>query len=76
MNIGMLWLDDDKKRSLEEKVTRAVAYYKDKYGKTPNLCCVWPQALEEETKLGKIAIRPVNHIRPQHFWVGMQVKSS
>jgi hypothetical protein len=24
MNVGMLWLDDDRKRSLDEKVSRAV----------------------------------------------------
>jgi hypothetical protein len=34
MQTGMLWLDDDKRRSIEEKVRRAVAYYRDKYGRS------------------------------------------
>ena len=72
MNIGMLWLDDDKKRSFEEKIKRAAQYYKDKYGKTPTMCCVSTQALDDEIKMGKLAVRPVRHIRPQHFWIGMQ----
>ena len=40
MNIGMLWLDTDRKRSLDEKVQRAAEYYQDKYGRLPDLCFV------------------------------------
>ena len=45
MNVGMLWLDDDAKRPLEEKVTRAVEYYEQKYGQLPELCLVNPTQL-------------------------------
>lgn len=72
MNIGMLWLDDDQKRTIEEKVTRAMQYYKQKYKKTPNLCFVSSNTLSEEIQVGKVAVRPAIHIQPQHFWIGLQ----
>ena len=70
MNTGMMWLDVDAKRPLNEKVERAAEYYKTKYGKKPNLCFVNPQTVEEETKVGKIVVRPVNNIMRYHFWLG------
>ena len=48
MNVGMLWLDDDRKRSLDEKVNRAVEYYREKYGRMPEMCLVNKGMLAEE----------------------------
>ena len=42
MEIGMLWFDNDKKSDYEAKIERAARYYRDKYGKVPNLCFVHP----------------------------------
>ena len=42
MDIGMLWFDNDKKSDYEAKIERAATYYRDKYGKAPNLCFVHP----------------------------------
>jgi len=42
MDIGMLWFDNDNKSDLQLKIERAAAYYRNKYGKTPNLCFVHP----------------------------------
>ena len=42
MDVGMLWFDNDKQADLRAKIERAAAYYRDKYGKTPNLCFVHP----------------------------------
>jgi hypothetical protein len=41
----MLWYDDDPKRSMEEKLARAVEYMRRKYGQTPELCFVHPSAI-------------------------------
>ena len=71
MNIGMLWLDDDKSRSIEEKVKLAADYYRQKYGKKPNMCYVNTKAIETEIKVGKVAVLPAGHIRPQHLWIGV-----
>ncbi len=40
----MLWYDDDPKRSLEEKLARAIEYMRRKYGQVPELCFVHPSA--------------------------------
>lgn len=45
MNIGMLWFDNDPKVSLDTKVERAASYYRNKYGRSPNVCFVHPTML-------------------------------
>ncbi|MCA9953469.1 MAG: hypothetical protein H6657_18900 [Ardenticatenaceae bacterium] len=71
MNVGMLWLDDDRSRSLEEKVSRAVEYYQEKYGRFPDTCLVNTTMLKDETKVGKVNVQPIANILPHHFWLGM-----
>lgn len=73
MNVGMLWLDDDRNRSLDEKVSRAVEYYREKYGRMPELCLVNKTMLAEERLVGKVSVQPQAAILPHHFWVGMKV---
>ncbi|MCA9916382.1 MAG: hypothetical protein KC445_00440 [Anaerolineales bacterium] len=72
MNVGMLWLDDDRNRSLDEKVNRAVEYYREKYGRMPELCLVNKMMLTEEKQVGKVSVQPQTAILPHHFWVGMK----
>jgi hypothetical protein len=77
MNTGMLWFDNDPKAELSVKVQRAAIYYRDKYGKTPNLCFVHPSmiCLPAETpgtslKSAGVEIRPNRSILPNHLWIG------
>jgi hypothetical protein len=72
MNVGMLWLDDDRSRSLDEKVSRAVDYYQEKYGRTPEICLVNIKTLAAETQVGKVSVQPWASILPHHFWLGMK----
>ncbi|MDX1413083.1 MAG: hypothetical protein R3293_02775 [Candidatus Promineifilaceae bacterium] len=71
MKIGMLWLDTDSKRSLDEKVRRAVDYYADKYGQRPELCLVNKKTLGEEKKVDRVMVQPAKNVLPGHFWLGM-----
>ena len=72
MKIGMLWYDDDKQRTLAEKVKRAADYYKEKYEVAPSLCYVHPSALEGvEFQENGVALRAAPNVRPNHFWVGL-----
>ena len=72
MRVGMLWLDDSPKRSLDEKVRRAAAYYRQKYGQRPNLCYVHPAMLPEgPLEVDGVAVRPLKDILPQHLWLGV-----
>ena len=73
MNIGMLWLDADQVRSLDDKVTRAAEYYQEKYGRSPELCYVNNKLLTEERSVGQIEIRPTKSVQVNHFWLGMKI---
>ena len=67
----MLWLDDDKRRSLEEKICLAAEYYEMKYGRSPNWCYVNKSALTEEKAVGCLWVEPAVYVLPHHFWLGI-----
>jgi hypothetical protein len=68
----MLWFDDDAKRGLEEKVARAVAHYKQKYGQMPTLCFVNPATLNGGPDVAAgVQIKRARSVLPNHFWVGV-----
>jgi hypothetical protein len=72
MKSGMLWLDADARRTFEEKVQRAVDYYREKYGTTPDLCLVNTASFtEEEKSVGKVIVQCTRTVLPHHFWVGL-----
>ena len=87
MDIGMLWFDNDKKSDYEAKIERAATYYRDKYGKAPNLCFVHPcmipnngsrtaekAAQKAETlslRSQGVEIRTSKTMLPNHFWIGI-----
>lgn len=81
MDIGMLWFDNDKQKDLMTKVERAAVYYREKYGKVPNLCFVHPSmiAVRENGKGGKskkvmagnVEVRSTPSVLPNHFWIGV-----
>lgn len=82
MNIGMLWFDNDPKAKVDAKIARAASYYRDKYGKEPNLCFVHPSMVnngsvqEQDNKLrsGDIEVRTTQSVLPNHFWIGINGK--
>jgi hypothetical protein len=79
MNVGMLWFDNDPRTALTAKVSRAADYYRQKYGRVPNLCLVHPSMLGErlnfvEGMLGKVAVRSNRVIQPGHLWIGNEEK--
>jgi hypothetical protein len=73
MQYGMLWLDTDSHRTLEEKVRRAAAYYADKYGQPPQLCLVNKTMLEEEKDVDTVHVRPVANMVKHHFLLGLEL---
>lgn len=79
MNIGMLWFDNDPKAGLDLKIERAANYYRQKYGRTPELCFIHPTMLPsplpaaQDQKLvsGDIEVRGNRAVLPHHFWIGV-----
>lgn len=83
MEIGMLWFDNDPKADLAEKIAKAAAYYRQKYGKTPDLCFLHPTMLpkngSEATSLRpplpNVEIRSSKSVMPNYLWIGVNPKS-
>jgi hypothetical protein len=74
MEIGMLWYDDDAKRKLDDKVARAVEYYRSKYGVPPTVCFVNPNLLAAEGApeiAAGVRLRPARTVLINHFWIGL-----
>ena len=71
MQTGMLWFDNDPKTALAAKIERAAAYYRQKYGRAPNLCLVHPSMLTQEESEGEITVRPYRPVLPGHLWLGI-----
>ena len=74
MDIGMLWYDDDNRRTLNEKVARAVDFYKTKYGSPPTVCFINPATLKDKAApetAGGIQLRSARNVLVDHFWLGM-----
>jgi len=70
MDIGMLWFDNGN-ADLKTRIERAAAYYRTKYGKTPNLCFVNPLILGNQKILLKyIQVKSCKTIQMNHFWMG------
>ncbi len=73
MNIGMMWVDTDAKATLDEKIQRASDYYREKYGRFPELCFVSKQQeLDEDHKVGRVQVKLASQLQPNYFWLGMQ----
>ena len=85
MKTGMLWFDDDSKRSISEKVERAALHYREKYGVAPDLCYANPTSLADGPEsvqprvaasgaaksLSRITLKHARSIMPNHFWLGL-----
>jgi hypothetical protein len=71
MRSGLLWLDDGK-AALDEKVRRAAAHYRHKYGRQPEVCFVHKAELAGELQVDEIVVCPAQYVLRHHLWLGMK----
>ena len=77
MEIGMLWFDDDSRRTLEEKLRRAMEHYITKYGHSPTLCFVHPETLNGGPEMvAGLRVRNSRLVMPNHFWIGFEYRDA
>ena len=70
MDIGMLWYDESSKTS-REIIKEAANFYREKYGRKPNVCLVNPMTLTKGSKkVPGVDVRERKNIQPGHFWIG------
>jgi hypothetical protein len=75
MEIGMLWFDDSQ-LPLGEKISRAISFYDEKYGRSPTHCLVHPETFNGgEEKVDGVEVRQARTVMPNHFWIGIEDKS-
>jgi hypothetical protein len=71
MREGMLWFDNDPRRDLAQKVGRAAAHYRNKFGRRPNTCYVHPSELSKGArKIDGVHVAALPSVLRHHFWVG------
>jgi hypothetical protein len=71
MNSGMLWFDDDPRKSLETKIAQAAARFSEKHGRRPTTCCVSPSVAGMPQALAGIRVIALARIRPNYLWLGL-----
>jgi hypothetical protein len=72
----MLWFDDSN-RTLPEKVARAGTFYRDKFGRSPNLCLVNPESCDiKEGVVAGIELRQARMVLPGHLWIGVEEEAA
>lgn len=74
MDVGMLWYDAAPGPALGDRIQHAADYYRDKYGKDPDLCMVNPSLKHEglPRRLGGMEIRTSRSVLAHHFWLGVR----
>ncbi len=71
MQVGLLWYDDDPKKTLEMKIEQARVRYVEKYGRAPNACYVNSAAVTVDSKVRALRIIPARGVRPNYLWIGV-----
>jgi hypothetical protein len=79
MNIGMMWFDDAKNKTLHAKIREAAQYFRRKFEKIPEVVLVNPKELESDKGFALdvfnefvILVRPWKSVLPSHLWIGVE----
>lgn len=70
---GLLWFDDTQGRPTGDKVARAVARYRTKYGQEPTHCYVHQDCGDLEHSAG-VKVAKSRTVLPNHFFIVRQEK--
>jgi len=72
MELGLLWYDNSDS-SLDSKVAKAAARYRERFGEDPTVCYVHPTMVEP---VADIQIEPSPRILEHHLWLGREEKAA
>ncbi len=64
----LAWFDADRKKPVAQKIAEAHERYVTKFGRQPLVCLVNPEDVIADAP---IALRPLNNIGRNCFWIGM-----
>jgi hypothetical protein len=69
---GMLWRNDAKGITTEEKIRAVAAHYQKKNGQFPTLCYMNPAELPNAVTVDGIKVEPYRFILPGHILAGVE----
>jgi hypothetical protein len=76
MKEGLLWYDNDPKRSLSVKVDQAVTRYRARFGRKPTVCYLNEVDLNGHAgEVKGIRLQPKSNVLRHHLLVGEESKS-
>ena len=73
MSFGMMWHDNDPKRTFDEKIFFAKRFYQEKYSQNASACFVHPNMMPEGAKslsTHGVLVLPDETVMENHFWIG------
>ena len=73
MQMGLLWFDDNPSLPVSSKIEQAARRYRERFGRSPDLCYVHPRTLADAKDLSvdlQVAERPT--VQPNNFWIGVK----
>jgi len=73
MEFGELFLIEDPRMNLEQRVLWATERYQRMYGRQPTLCLLHPSLLEggERRRLGTLRLVAKKSVLPNYVWLGV-----
>ena len=76
MKWGLLWFDDNRKAPLAARVEKAARRYREKFGRSPDVCYVNAVTLSgAEAVPARVKIIELASIQPDCFWIGVRSSS-
>jgi hypothetical protein len=70
MKQGLVWYDNDPKKTLDVKMVEAARRYKEKFGAEPTVCYVNPAHLDVKPgSSSKLRVVSAPQVLPNHLWL-------
>ncbi len=70
MKQGLVWYDNDPKKTLDVKMTEAAKRYQEKFGAEPTICYLNPAHIDaKRASFGKLRLVSAPKVRPNHLWL-------
>ncbi len=70
MKQGLVWYDNDPKKSLDDKLSEAAHRYKEKFGVEPNVCYIHPSHYDaQRATIAKMRMIRAPQVLPNHLWL-------
>ena len=71
MHTGLMWFDDDPRKTLDKKIEQAAARYQEKYGHAATACYVPAATSGAPASHQGVRIIPARTIRLNYIWLGV-----